>query len=298
MPVHLLYMKPGLSLWGFQGEEAPYGWWRRHILFIKPHGFFFYDEIESEFSATLDLNFKADNYATIDALSRIYHGRYGTDIPVCVNFPRDGQVYDGRLDMQATPTAFAKFSTMESVSQQMKDNFYNQISMHVKTGAMRDFSWAFGWGAPELQPRLRPLPGGAPGSCLSLGGNVTRALVAPFLKEAIDYRDAALHYTGWAGAATEREDGVCEYIQMSGRAIGRPRGWQIEGDGPFHALKQGDRLEIEAAGRARWLTLTGIAPETLTLNGERVIGEKAGRTSFRLLLPGGCGRICARLKGK
>ncbi len=115
MPVHLLYMKPGTSLWGFQGEEAPYGWWRRHILYIKPHGFFFYDEIESEFTATLDLNFKADTFAIIATLNRVYHGRYGIDIPVCVNSPRDGQVYEGRLDMQATETAFARFSTMESV---------------------------------------------------------------------------------------------------------------------------------------------------------------------------------------
>jgi len=296
MPIHLLYMKPGVSLWGFQGEEAPYGWWRRHILYIKPHGFFFYDEIETEFSTTLDLNFKADSYTSNGTLNRIYHGRYGLDIPVCVNFPLDGQVYNGRLDMRANESSFAKFSTMESVAQEMKDSFYNQISMHVKTGAMRDFSWAFGWGKPEAQPRLRPLRGGAPGSCLSVGGNVTRALVAPWLKEAIDYRDAAFCYTGWAGASTERVDGKREFIQMSGRVIGRPKGWQIEGDGPFRVIEQNGLLEVEASGRARWLTFTGIVPETLTLNGKAVDGEKIGRVGLRVLLTTGCGQIRARLK--
>jgi hypothetical protein len=291
MPVHLLYMKPGLSLWGFTGEEAPYGWWRRHILFMKPSGFFFYDEVESEFTATLDLNFKADHYDTIQGLSRVYRGRYGTDIPVCINLPTGVAARDGRMDMKGVESAFSKFSTMESADPDLKKNFYNQVSMHVPTPASTDFSWAFGWGSPDAKPVLTPLAGGAPGSQLTTKDSVTRALVAPWLKSAVEYQDAGFVYRGWAGAVTERENGVVEYAQMSGVRIGQPHGLIIEGDGPFRAVLGGKRTTLETDGQARWLTLSGVPIRSVTRNGRKLEMEKLKGNSFRISIPRGRQRL-------
>jgi hypothetical protein len=275
MPVHLLYMKPGLSTWGFQGEEAPYGWWRRHILFVKPHGFFFYDELESEFAAALDLNFKADRYETRGGLSRIYRGRYGTDIPVCVNLPAGAAARDGRMEIEGTTTSFAKFSSMEAVDPEMKRTFYHQAYMHVPAPAGTDFSWAFGWARPEAQATFAPLPGGSPGSVLTLNGGAVRALVAPWLRRAVRHEDAAVVYEGWAGAVVERPDGGIELIQMNGNVVGRPGGVTVEGDGPFRATVRDGRVELETDGRARWITVRGVRPGEVASDG-RVRRETAG----------------------
>ncbi len=293
MPIHLLHMKPELSLWGFTGEEAPYGWWRRHILYVKPHGFFFYDEVETEFTATLDLNFKADAYKSIGRLGRVYKGRYGTDIPVCVNAPLDGEVRDRRLDMKANVSAFPKFSTMESVSQEMKDTFYSQVSMHVAAKPYTDFSWAFAWAKPEDHARLAPLGNHAPGSCLTTRNDVMRAVVSAGLKDAVFCADRSFHYTGWAGAVREA-GGSREYIQMSGTSIGVPGGLTIEGDGPFKAVESDGKVAIQASGRARWLVLRGRKWRAATIDGRPAPAERAGDKAIRLLIPEGRHRIVAR----
>jgi len=98
-------------------------------------------ELEIEFSATLDLNFKADAWDNVGPTSRIYRGRYGTDIPVCINLPEAPNLRDDRLDMIATENSFPKFSTMESVSPELKDTFYNQLSWHAKAPSSTDFNW-------------------------------------------------------------------------------------------------------------------------------------------------------------
>ncbi|HOF88079.1 MAG TPA: heparinase II/III family protein, partial [Armatimonadota bacterium] len=288
MPVHLLYMKPELSLWGFQGEEAPYGWWRRHILFVKPYGFFFYDQLESEFTATLDLNFKADTYRTVADLHRVYRGRYGTDIPVCVNFPTDRAIRDGRIDMHATASSFPKFSTMASVAQEIKDNFYHQVSMHVETGPNTDFSWAFAWSQPEAQAMLRPLRGGAPGSILERADGVTRAIIAPAFKPAVSLQQDGMRYAGWAGAVTERPGGAMELIQMAGKVIGASAGMQLHGDGPFRAVMHGQQATIEIDGRARWLEVHGVNIRRQVLNGREVETEPASDNGARrIAVPAG-----------
>jgi hypothetical protein len=294
MPVHLLYMKPELSLWGFQGEEAPYGWWRRHIFFVKPYGFFFYDQLESEFTATLDLNFKADTYQTVAELSRVYQGRYGTDIPVCLNLPTDGSLRDGRIDMQATAYSFPKFSTMESVAPELKDTFYNQVSLHVGTRPNTDFSWAFAWSRPEAEATLRPLPEGAPGSVLERADGVTRALVAPAFQPAVSVQQEGMIYSGWAGAVTERTGGTVELIQMVGKVIGAATGLQLHGDGPFRAVIEGTRATVEISGAARWLAVHGVPLRRLTLNGHEVETEPAGAPGARrLAVPAGRHQLVA-----
>lgn len=294
MPVHLLHMKPDMSLWGFTGEEAPYGWWRRHILFVKPHGFFFYDEIESEFTATLDLNFKADRFESLGALSRVYKGRYGTDIPVCVNLPTGAPVRDGRVDMQAIASCFPKFSTMEKVPQAMKDTFYNQLSMHVATGPDTDFSWAFAWAGPDQRPRLAPLDGGAPGSVLTLAGREVRALVAPWLKSAVVHETEDFAYRGWAGAAVAHANGTREYLQLCGTRIGAPGGVDIEGDGPFRAFVRPGALVIETDGPARWLTISGTPADCVTCDGCPLVVERLASGASRITVPGGPHRFECR----
>lgn len=291
MPVHLLHMKPEMSLWGFQGEEAPYGWWRRHILFIKPHGFFFYDQLETQFTTTLDLNFKADACRTVAGLSRVYQGRYGTDIPVCINFPQDGTLRNGRIEMKANASAFPKFSTMESVPQAEKDVFYNQVSWHVGTRPNTDLSWSLAWAKPEAGAVLRPLAG-APGSALECDGNVTRAIVAPWLKPAAEVDSDGLVYTGWGGAVTQRADGTTELIQMAGNVVGTPTGPRIHGDGPFRAVLRGNKLSVQTGGRARWLEVHGLRVRRVTLDGRAVATEPAGpRGAVRVAIPAGRHRL-------
>lgn len=292
IPVHLLHMRPGLSLWGFTGEEAPYGWWRRHILYIKPFGFFFHDELETEFSATLDLNFKADAYREIDGLNRVYQGRYGLDIPVCINQPQQLETRDGSIDMQANESSFAKFSTMESVDQEMKDAFYNQLSWHGTTGPGTDFNWAFAWGRPRDAATLQPLGNGAPGARLESKSKVTEAIVTPWLEPAYEYSSGSFIYSGWAGAATWSADGVVELMQLAGTRIGLPKGISIKGDGPFRAtIDAKNKLRLDASGTARWLEVHGVDKPVVRVDGKRAALESAGRRAVRFLIPGGDVRV-------
>jgi hypothetical protein len=292
IPVHLLHMKPELSLWGFQGEEAPYGWWRRHILFIKPHGLFFYDQLETQFTATLDLNIKADTYRTVKGLSRVYQGRYGTDIPVCINSPQDGTPRDGRIDMKANENAFPKFSTMETVPQAEKDVFYNQVSWHVGTRPNTDFSWALAWAKPEAGAMLRPLAAGLPGSQLDCAGSVTRAVVAPWLRPAVEAQTDGLLYSGWGGAVIQRPDGAAELVQMAGNRIGLPDGPRLHGDGPFRAVVQDGTVTVETGGRARWIEFHGLRVSQVTLDGREAATEPAGPgRAVRVAVPAGRHRL-------
>ncbi|OPZ30471.1 MAG: hypothetical protein BWZ02_00758 [Lentisphaerae bacterium ADurb.BinA184] len=295
MPIHLLHMKPSMSLWGFQGEEAPYGWWRRHILYIKPHGFFFYDQIESEFTATLDLNVKAARFESLPGpgLRRLYEGRYGADLPVCVNAPTDGAVRDDAIHMEPTASAFAKFSTMESVSAKMKATFYDQLGMHVTTGPNRDFSWAFAWGSRRQAPRLSPLGEGLPGSCLASAAGETRAVVAPWIKPAVVIASPDMVYNGWAGAVTRRADGGIELMQMSGNRIGIPGGIEIGGDGPFRLSAGEDAVTLEVGGRARWLTARrpGGICEVRNRQGEALPLTPLGDGAVQFAVPAGESRL-------
>jgi len=294
MPVHLLHMREGMSLWGFTGEEAPYGWWRRHILFVKPHAFFFHDELETEFSATLDLNFKADSWDKVGSVSRVYRGRYGTDIPVCINQPEGPELRDRRLNMVASENSFPKFSTMESVSQEMKDTFYNQLSWHAKAPAHTDFNWALAWARPEERATLQPLGRGAPGASLQMASGTTCAVIAPWLREAHSHQDRDVTYLGCAGAVRRNADGSAEYLQMNGTEIGVPGRPLIRGDGPFRARVKGKSIEIDVSGNARWLEVHGAKVSSALLNGKRVGIERVGEKAARVSLPTGESQLVFR----
>jgi hypothetical protein len=287
MPVHLLYYTEGTGLWGFTGEEAPSGWWRRHILFVKPHGFFFYDEVESPFVASLDLNLKADAYETIEGLSRLYRGRYGTDIPVCINAPRQAPVREDRITVHPKTGTFSPRGNTPAVPEAVQKDFYHQVSMHVQTGPDTDYSWAFAWARPEAQPRLLPLEG-SPGSELRMADRTVRAVVTPWLQEAHAHRDEAWTYRGWAGAL-QRLDGATELLQLRGSHIGIPGGASVDGDGPFR-LRLGDRPVLEVDGQARWLTLRGVGSVTPTLDGAPCPVEPVAG-GVRFSVPGGAHRL-------
>ena len=61
MPIHVLYIPDGLGQWGFKGEEGPFGWWRRYVMYVKDADYFaIYDEIESPYQTQFHLHCQAE----------------------------------------------------------------------------------------------------------------------------------------------------------------------------------------------------------------------------------------------
>ncbi|MCC6227518.1 MAG: hypothetical protein IT195_14085, partial [Microthrixaceae bacterium] len=175
---------------------------------------------------------------------------------------------------------------------EVKDVFYNQVSWHIGTRPNTDFSWAMGWAKPAAGAVLRPLGAGIPGSVLQSADGATRAVVAPWLKPAVEAQTEGLVYNGWAGAATQRPDGATELIQMYGNVIGVPRGARVHGDGPFRAVVKGSTVAVETGGRARWLEFHGLRAKRVTLDGRKAATEPAGpRGAVRVAIPAGRHRV-------
>lgn len=236
MPIHVLYIPPGLGQWGFKGEEGPFGWWRRYVMYVKELDYFvIYDEIESPYQTKYHLHCLADTYQQNGNLVH-FAGRFGVDLDVLLL--ADGQA----------PVEMVEFCPAERNSGQPEgEEWFRQWSINLTAGPDQHYACVL---APHLPGETLDIQQVAGQTTARIAGADDEVLTflsaAPITQQVGDCR-----YEGRAGII-RKTGGVVELIQLFGRliAVGDV---VIEGDGPFKATVTGDLIEIDCQQRTHLL---------------------------------------------
>jgi len=255
MPIHVLYIPPGLNQWGFKGEEGPFGWWRRHVLYARDDDFFMiYDEIASPYTTTSHLHCKADSYTRRDNCFH-FDGRYGVDLEVLL------------LSERELPVEMLEWCPAErNPGQPVEESWFTQWSINYSAGPDEPYACVLYPHLPDVPVTLDGLDN--TGVRAHTTDGPTLAFLAP---TTITHAADGYHYDGCAGLIRDRAAGV-ELMQLRGRHIGVGE-VDIEGDGPFTALVTAETitisaldpthyLKVAAAGRQlRWAGRTRALPD-------------------------------------
>ncbi|MCX5659907.1 MAG: hypothetical protein NTW19_09320 [Planctomycetota bacterium] len=268
MPIHVLYGAAGMSQWGFKGEEGPYGWWRRHVLFDKRSSLFaIYDEIESPYATSLHLHCKADRYEALAGNRWHFDGRFGVDLEVLLLAERQ---FEARME---------EFCPKERNPGQSPDpGWFKQWSINVGGAPGEHYAAVLAPHRPTEKVALERVAGKTASRVTSGAAKELVFLSPQAVRHAVD----GATYEGRAGfirvsEGTGGEAGEVELVQMHGRSIGAA-GVEITGDGPLRAVVTAKEVRIEIGD------VTKMAK--VAAGGRRVVlapGSPGFRGSVRIL---------------
>lgn len=233
MPIHVLYGAAGMSQWGFKGEEGPYGWWRRHILFDKLSTLLaIYDQIESPYATTLHLHCKADRHQALPGNRWHFDGRFGVDLEMLLLAER---TLESRMEEFCPPE--------RNPGQPADPGWFKQWSVNVPGLPNEHFATLLAPHRRAERVTLERISGQHVSRVTRSGAGAAGSELVFLSPQPHRHTVDGAMFEGRAGFIRDLGDRV-ELVQMHGRSIGH-RGVEVRGDGPLRATVTADQVRVE-----------------------------------------------------